>query len=325
MVLQSNSEPNHSPILLEPPIDLAYVGQYYVHTPNAYDPDGDSLAYELIVPFMDEDEPVPGYLPVTDISAGPDNQLYMDPETGKLVWDAPQMTGLYNIAYLVKSYREGVLLDQVVRDMQIEVVEGLNIPPTLELDVAEDVIHEIAAGDTVRIELQASDMESDQELTMTATSGLFIDFEEDVAFTTDIIGNAGSAYFEWIVREEHIREQAYQIVFKLKDDFGLFGAARIAVVRYKVLGSLNQAEELHEAVKIAIMPNPVAEQLYLNIPQEIESASYHLMDAQGNLMQSGRVFTGTAGLDLSSLPSGTYWLRFFWDNSSELYPVVIQR
>ena len=39
---------NNSPLLLQPPIDQGVVGQPFVHNPNAYDPDGDSLSYHLI-------------------------------------------------------------------------------------------------------------------------------------------------------------------------------------------------------------------------------------------------------------------------------------
>src|SRR5690625_6389471 len=45
--------PNNSAILLQPPIDEGCVGKPFVHNPNAYDPDGDSLAYEWAVPLQD--------------------------------------------------------------------------------------------------------------------------------------------------------------------------------------------------------------------------------------------------------------------------------
>jgi hypothetical protein len=40
---------NNSPVLLQAPIDEGVVGQVFIHNPNAYDPDGDSLSYELII------------------------------------------------------------------------------------------------------------------------------------------------------------------------------------------------------------------------------------------------------------------------------------
>jgi hypothetical protein len=39
--------PNNSPVLTYPPIDRGCVGRRFIHNANAYDPDGDSLSYEL--------------------------------------------------------------------------------------------------------------------------------------------------------------------------------------------------------------------------------------------------------------------------------------
>ncbi|HLT94038.1 MAG TPA: hypothetical protein VKZ56_05725, partial [Membranihabitans sp.] len=44
---------NNSAILLQPPMDVGCVGKTFVHNPNAFDPDGDSLAYEWVIPLQD--------------------------------------------------------------------------------------------------------------------------------------------------------------------------------------------------------------------------------------------------------------------------------
>lgn len=41
---------NNTPVLRNPPIDQARVGQRFCHNPAAFDPDGDSLAYRFSVP-----------------------------------------------------------------------------------------------------------------------------------------------------------------------------------------------------------------------------------------------------------------------------------
>ena len=38
---------NNTPILLNEPIDKAAINEIFIHNPSAYDPDGDSLSYEL--------------------------------------------------------------------------------------------------------------------------------------------------------------------------------------------------------------------------------------------------------------------------------------
>ena len=139
---------NSSAILLQPPIDYACVGQRFIHNPNAYDPDGDSLSYELIVPLESEGEEVPNYVFPELISAGTNNKLTLNPVTGELIWDAPQRTGDYNIAFKIHEYRQGRLLNSIIRDMQILVEDCKNQPPEIE------AIREICviAGDTLSIE-----------------------------------------------------------------------------------------------------------------------------------------------------------------------------
>lgn len=88
---------NSSPILLEKPVDFGIVGQIFQHTPNGYDPDGDSIAYELVTPMQDRGMVVPGYQLVTDIGTGSLNQYTFDVHTGLFTWTFPQVAGEYNI------------------------------------------------------------------------------------------------------------------------------------------------------------------------------------------------------------------------------------
>ena len=41
---------NNSPVLTIPPVDNGAINSRYIHNPGAYDPDGDSLAYEMDIP-----------------------------------------------------------------------------------------------------------------------------------------------------------------------------------------------------------------------------------------------------------------------------------
>ena len=119
---------NNTAILLQPPIDFACVGKRYIHNPNAYDPDGDSLAFELIVPLQDSGVNVPNYVFPQQLEPGVDNQMTLDPVSGDLVWMVPKINGEYNIAFRVKEYRAGVLISSFIRDMQILVLVCENSP-----------------------------------------------------------------------------------------------------------------------------------------------------------------------------------------------------
>ncbi|HUR31130.1 MAG TPA: hypothetical protein VMZ69_06835, partial [Saprospiraceae bacterium] len=138
---------NNTAILLQEPIDFACVGQRFIHNPNAYDPDGDSLAFEFIIPLQDSGMNVPNYIFPQQIEPGPFNQLTLDPVKGSLVWMSPQIPGEYNIAFRIKEYRGGVLISSFIRDMQILVLMCENAPP--EIEAIEEVC--VIAGE--RLEL----------------------------------------------------------------------------------------------------------------------------------------------------------------------------
>lgn len=50
LVINANLGLNRTPVLLNPPIDLASVGERYIHNPGAFDADGDSLSYQIVTP-----------------------------------------------------------------------------------------------------------------------------------------------------------------------------------------------------------------------------------------------------------------------------------
>ena len=108
---------------------FACTGEVFTHNPGAYDVDGDSLSYELAVPKRGPNDPVPNFFFP--------NGMSINPVTGDLVWDTPTDVGEYNIAINIYSYRNGQLIDTMVRDMQIIVEDCSNEPPLVITDVEE--------------------------------------------------------------------------------------------------------------------------------------------------------------------------------------------
>src|SRR6056297_3066842 len=101
MTISAEVGANSTPVLTQPPVDKAAVGQVFVHNPGAYDPDGDSLSYALTICRAENGEPIEGYnFPEAS------NSLTMDSVTGDLIWDTPVEAGVYNIAMLIEEWRE---------------------------------------------------------------------------------------------------------------------------------------------------------------------------------------------------------------------------
>jgi gliding motility-associated-like protein len=204
---------NNSPILLQPPLDEGTIGQVFIHNPNAYDPDGDSLAYQLIVCKGAGGLPIPGYtFPVAS------NSFTLDAVTGDLVWDSPVNCGEFNVAFLIKEYRNGVQIGYVERDMQIVIHcnnPNNNAPPSFA--ALKDTC--VTAGDFLSFTVTATDPNPGNTVTLTATGAPLSLAVSPAQFTQGTVGSPTvSEVFEWQTDCDHVRRMPWQMVFKAKDN-----------------------------------------------------------------------------------------------------------
>lgn len=214
---------NQTPILSQPPVDVGCVGQKFTHNPNAYDPDpNDSLAYRLTVPLQDIGLDVPNYEYPNQIMPGVNNNITIDEVTGDIVWDAPQQAGEYNIAMYIISYRNGVAIDTVLRDMQIRIFDQCdNAPPVVETPFDEICV---IAGELVEFDVVAAAplFETDQKVRLTALGAPFDQQYNPAVFIGENFqweDDPLTKTFRWQTSCEHISSQYYSVVFKAVDDF----------------------------------------------------------------------------------------------------------
>lgn len=238
---------NTSPVLLQPPIDVGCVGERFVHNPNAFDAEGDSIAYELIVPLGNVNTPVPNYVFPNMILPGANNTISLNPLTGDFIWNAPQRAGEYNVAFLVKEYRSGRLISSIIRDIQINILDNCRKPPKVTTIDEKCII----AGDTLRFNVRGTDPDFGEQIELTATGGPF----EQNSLTNPIPASFRppsyytfppvNAQFIWRTSCENIREQYYQVVFRAVDNsirtfgqnvFDTTGLSDLKAVRIRVVG-----------------------------------------------------------------------------------------
>lgn len=225
---------NNSPVLVNPPIDFACEGQCFVHNPGAVDADGDSIAYELVASLGDQGQPVPGYT-TPPTNGGGTNSL--DPYTGDYVWCSPgpgtQGTE-WNIAILIKEYRkvnnQYYLIGSVLRDMQITVKQCNNQAPVIANINDTCVI----AGDTVSFAVTASDVNTGQTVSLTATGGPFLSSPQ--ATFTSVTANPATGNFTWTPGCNQIRVQPYQVTFKAEDSDNSTPLVDYETVQIRVVG-----------------------------------------------------------------------------------------
>lgn len=199
---------NSSPILLNPPIDNGCVNVPYYHNPGAYDVDGDSLSYKLIACRGYDGDNIPGY---TFPSAS--NSIIIDPITGELTWDSPQLVGEYNIAIQINEYRNGILIGTMVRDMQVSIAACDNQPP--EIFTIIDTC--VTAGQPLNIDVLVTDPNSSQ-VTLTATGAPLL-LTNSPAFIQSASGPPPiTSQLVWNTNCTHVKKNKYSITLKATDN-----------------------------------------------------------------------------------------------------------
>ncbi|MCS6934661.1 MAG: gliding motility-associated C-terminal domain-containing protein [Chitinophagales bacterium] len=207
---------NSSPILYNMPIDYANVNEIFEHNPNAYDPDGDSLTYRLVVPLRDLDYEVPNYVypaPYCINCCVSTNQFTINPLNGDVVWNTPCVKGIFNIAILITEYRNGVKMGTLLRDMQIIV----DMKPNQRPQIAEFADTCVRAGDMIIRQITATDPNTNQIVKLSANGGPFS--ATPPATFTSLSGNPATGTFTWLTDCSLIRKQPHQVVFKAEDSY----------------------------------------------------------------------------------------------------------
>jgi gliding motility-associated-like protein len=222
---------NSSPQLLNPPIEYGNVDQRFVHNPNAYDPDGDSLHFSIIAPMQGPGLPVNGYTPPNLINPGPDNVLTINPNTGELVWEYPQRQGIYNIAILIREYRNGILIGTVIRDLQIIIEATNNRPPVVNVQTQYCIV----AGDSITIPVTATDPDVGQTVTLSANGSPLSISPSPATFVAGPPANPVAGLFRWRTVCDHLNKNDYQVLFKGDDNFDGPPLTDIKTVLIKVL------------------------------------------------------------------------------------------
>ena len=231
---------NRSPVLTAPAIDQATTNQVYLHSPAAYDADGDSLAYRL-QPSQRADSPnnlidtgrepnpttVPGFrypdtydasgqqVAYPGATVGAKSYFTQDPRTGLIVWNAPssQSIGEYNFAFIVEEWRrvEGAprrLIGTVIRDMQIVVKASTNRRPEVQIPANLCVV----AGTNIVKTITGTDPDNNPVLLFGYGTFAPITFEQTTPGPPVARGT-----FRWPTECRDVRREPYQFTFKAQD------------------------------------------------------------------------------------------------------------
>lgn len=220
---------NNSPQTQICPCNLfACINNIFTYTPNAYDPDGDSLVYELTQTLGQGGTAISGY---TFPPAS--NSLTINPQTGELIWDSPTQSGSYNIDILIKEYRNGYFIGSVLVDLQINVLSNCsNYPPVF--NNLNDLC--VEAGTFIQFDVTASDPDTTGPVELTATGNPFLLNVSPAIFNQPVSGNPSvTETFSWQTVCDHVKKTPYQVVFQAEDN-GYPSMKNMTTVEITVVG-----------------------------------------------------------------------------------------
>ncbi|WP_460952495.1 gliding motility-associated C-terminal domain-containing protein, partial [Spirosoma daeguense] len=228
---------NSTPVMLNPPLDSGRVGQKFCHNPAAFDIDGDSLAFRLSVPKTSPTpnscvgRNIPVYQNPTQHSrtseTGGTPTFSINPVTGELCWDAPGEEGQYNFAFIIEEWRNGVLIGEITRDMQIIVTDNPNKRPLI--NPIPDLC--VEAGTLINQPVTATDPDGNRVI-ISGFGGVFnIGQDRQPLPANELISPAyarlingdtplaqpGTATFSWQTNCNQLRQEPYDVTFKVTD------------------------------------------------------------------------------------------------------------
>jgi hypothetical protein len=268
-----------SPVFLQEPYFVSCSGNPYIYNMNAVDPDLDSIHFDFGVPYdrfpqgiydpPNNPIPVPfesGFSfnsPTPGVVFNSANQpAKINPLTGELSFTSFS-TGNYAIKITATSFRKGVKISEVEREMQLVVLScnSLNDFPVIQAPFPGNSFEKtIKAGDLVSFTLNAKD---DGKLQDGTSQTLFLGASGPM-FGANLVSTNGcdispcatlnsmvpisakknvSAVFNWQTTCDHLVNQygivsdqvTYNFVFKVQDDYCPVPEVRYATVSIKVI------------------------------------------------------------------------------------------
>ncbi len=236
-----NTYINNSPQLDISPRDFACVNNCWIFNSGAFDPDGDSLSYELTecrgvdLNTGQVGIPIPGYVYPNQV--GNAGTFSINPNNGTITWCSPTIQGEYNIAFKIYEWRkingEWRNLGYVLRDMQIVVGACTNNAPNFQ-QVSDTCIVSSNTPVIFTKTITATDPDGNS-LILEAFGDPFAAYTPTANFSATPSSGTITGYFSWNITCEHIKLSPYTVVLRASDNNGSSSCfSSNALATYKV-------------------------------------------------------------------------------------------
>lgn len=232
--------PNNSLIFGDCPCpEKACTNTPWIYALGCYDPDGDSLGYEIIgcKGTNCANMPIPGVFQFPQNVAG--GTFEIDPIFGVITWNSPGLIGEFNFAIQVTEYRGGVKIGHVIRDMQLTVEGGCNNNPPQIIALADTCIH---ADSLLNFNIQANDISAgsgDIPVLNWSYYGYGFQLNTNPASFTILTNNDNpiDGIFSWQPGCELIQDEPYLFTFQAEDQGPFVSLKDVKTLKVKIKGN----------------------------------------------------------------------------------------
>lgn len=240
------------------------------------------------------------------------SSFILDTKTGQLTWSTPCVSGFFSYAFVVREYRNGILLGTIMRDQQIIVVDVNNDSPIIS--GGYDTI--INPGDSIEFPFFASDPQNGQADTLTMLGGAFL-LGDGAPLFQSTAGNPATGTFKWRPGTGAVRKHAYIFSAKAKDNYKLDANTQANLSKYQSFriwvsdtsSSTVVNDMLPDSYMAAIFPNPSTDHWKLNASTELIGSSFEISDATGKIIYQSKIEHTHSDIQLNAA-MGLYILQF---------------
>ena len=269
-----SANPNSSPTFLAGPVTYLPTNTLWQYNPLPFDPDGDSLAWSMSVPYSGGVNAIPdtvsGYEYLDDTTySNATAPFSIDPITGQITWSA-KLVGNFVVSFAIHEYRNGTLIGIMNRDMQFVVIpdtnnampmiSNINNIPTNSLGYPYVKIN---PGQNYQLHLLASDADINDVVSMQAFGEPFNQIVSPSSFSVNPTGNGNEidGEFSWTPDIADVRTTPYLVVFRTSDNQFYYDET----VQFEVTLSSTALENINGMEVSDIYPNPANNRLFIPI------------------------------------------------------------
>lgn len=304
--------PSPTPIFLSSPLTP------YIHNVAAFDPDHDSLSFELVPCNSGLNLPISGYSFPSGITI---NAL-----SGEIKWDQNAIQGTYNIAVKITEWRQQIKVGSVVRDYEI-IVSAINSTyhfgntNSIPVDLDGNYALFVQPGDPIDLSFYFEDT-IPSYVSLRALEETFNSNAPTITIDTSSVLHRALVTFHWIPDASQSRNNPYIFVFRGKTDGGFYPVEADLSLMIFVNGTHTDScppfPDFYASVipvpdttvfSILIFPNPTREKITIQFNSSHTQIDFDLYDAIGKKIKSFSKISSGFEFSMKGLSKGVYLYR----------------